>query len=489
MFTSLLLQDASSRIFRWGGHRGQRRSMVDAPERGAVPGSEQPDVASYGFPVFLAGMPDMVRSKLHRMNPNDPERLQFALQKLHARDDVREEEYDYDGAAVHAVAIVKPVFVLDGFSRLSRDQEMFREYFAQVSGEPNVEHLFFMKVKEVVKLPLRQLPALHSKCSIQELRRWFVQALVDDAEVAWERRGLPPWVSEQNCQVVIHVPKPLAALISNGLLKDLAVCELSARVRPSLGHRGMWAIGWGRGQHWIKMHPHIKDLKMAFDNLIMRRTYDFYSSPPEWIMRAHQGMPAHSMRQLLASTRDAIAHIPASSREYDQPLQTTLRNLHDVMVCLEHQVDMEKTGSNASSRRGHNVSALVNSFMAAHLLKNDGELLNMCCWCARLVLPKLAAADVEQRLRGKNQVVPSASTIRRTRSKMDVAWMLHMRDVIASFFKNDGGCVVFVMADKSPQGGREYEMTVFDFIPRKKLGWLHCAISHMDDWRAHANYK
>ena len=59
--------------------------MVDAPERGV--GLE----GEYGFPFFLAGMPDEIRSKRHRMKPNDPERLQFALQKLHARDDVREE--------------------------------------------------------------------------------------------------------------------------------------------------------------------------------------------------------------------------------------------------------------------------------------------------------------------------------------------------------------------------------------------------------------
>ena len=144
--------------------------------------------------------------------------------------------------------------------------------------------------------------------------------------------------------------------------------------------------------------------------------------------------------------------------------QTTMGKLHDLMCSLQHHVDMKTIAALDRTNKGHDVATLINAFMAAQLLKNDADILNMCCWCARLTLPEGFADDVVKTLQEMKQPVPSASTIRRTRNNVDVAFMLHMRDVIAFFFRNDEGCVVYIIADKRPQGGREYEMVVLDFI-------------------------
>ena len=204
-------------------------------------------------------------------------------------------------------------------------------------------------------------------------------------------------------------------------------------------------------------------------------------------------MPAKSLTALLCNTRAALAHIPDDSLRLHNSLQTTMDKLHDQLCCLQDHVDLKNPNQSSLARRGkaYGVTTLINAFMAAHLLKNDSQLKTMCHWCARLVLPPMEADAVVKMLEEKKDAVPSASTIRRARNKIDVAFMLHMRDVIASYFRNEEGipqegCAVYMMADKSPQGGREYEMVVLDFIARMRLKWLHLFISRMDFWRAYS---
>ena len=158
-------------------------------------------------------MPDELQAQFngqrHRVHPNKVAGTNFTLQNLLANH-VQPTEYIYDGEAAHAAALVKPAFVLNGFSGLHAGQGLFREFFAQLCGSTHVEHVFFVKVRRVVKLRFRMLPGMKCQSFITGLPRWFAQTLVDDAEMASLQR-LPEWLTEEAYQIEICVAKPFAA--------------------------------------------------------------------------------------------------------------------------------------------------------------------------------------------------------------------------------------------------------------------------------------
>ena len=93
-------------------------------------------------------------------------------------------------------------------------------------------------------------------------------------------------------------------------------------------------------------------------------------------------------------------------------------------------------------------------------------------------------------IRGNNTRVPSSATICRTRARVDAAYMLHVRAMIDEYVHDHVGAAIYAMADKSPQGGREYEQVVLDIVKRCMLGKLQCLIQEMESRRARsANYE
>ena len=89
------------------------------------------------------------------------------------------------------------------------------------------------------------------------------------------------------------------------------------------------------------------------------------------------------------------------------------------------------------------------------------------------------ATSIVKSMESEQVKAPSAPTMCRTRARVDVAYMLHMRKRVEEMF-NDGGAVIFAMADKSPQGGREIEQVVLQFVKRSVLAMLQCSFQHTE---------
>ena len=103
---------------------------------------------------------------------------------------------------------------------------------------------------------------------------------------------------------------------------------------------------------------------------------------------------------------------------------------------------------------------------------------------------KQVAGHICVQIRAGTTRVPSQATISRVRARVDVAYMMHFRVTVDDMFDNHGGAAIYATADKSPQGGREYEQVVLFVVKRCVLEVLQCLIQKMESRRARvANYE
>ena len=119
-------------------------------------------------PVWIAGMPDRIRHIIRdesgrkevNQYPNTLARNNGCWVDL-LDSQIDNSEFDYDGVAVHCVALLEADRVHEAFDDLGYWLEMQRELYAHLTGECNVGNLYFSRIKEVVKLSgLRILPTI-----------------------------------------------------------------------------------------------------------------------------------------------------------------------------------------------------------------------------------------------------------------------------------------------------------------------------------------
>ena len=110
-------------------------------------------------------------------------------------------------------------------------------------------------------------------------------------------------------------------------------------------------------------------------------------------------------------------------------------------------------------RIGH----LVETMLFAMFLSNDsnvGEALKMA---ACLLLPQsLATAWIDRISADPKKFLPSAAIMSQRRAALDIGFARLQQEWIKD--KLLQGCCIFAMTDSSPQGGRDYEITVLDIV-------------------------
>ena len=438
-------------------------------------------------PVWIAGMPDRIRHIIRdesgnreiNQYPNSLARQNGCWGDL-LDSAIDYSEFDYEGSAVHCVALLEADRVHEAFDDLGHGQEMQREFYAHLTGECNVGNLYFSRIKKVVKLPgLRILPTMATRGTFVELPSWLVTILMDDVndrlvyEAQGEYRPLQ-WMTENDATCVMRIPKAFAAMIANGIMETVAVCEMSVEKRGDVRNPG-WSLGWDSKTFRGKPIVHLKN---DFQEL-SKMTWDH---PGNFFIRQRESMAVQHMKDLLQSARHAISHIPSHEMRDNHTLLHRMENLHNQIAGAQQHVDLSHLPSRgilAHATRKYEVDNLLSAFIAGEFLKSDKQLFDACRWCVHACFPKHMATSIVKSMESEQVKAPSAPTMCRTRARVDVAYMLHMRKRVEEMF-NDGGAVIFAMADKSPQGGREVEQVVLQFVKRNVLAKLQCAIQHME---------
>ena len=436
-------------------------------------------------PIWIAGMPDEIRifkndqdKQGHQLHHPNKLAQSVECMSILRQHDVDDTEYEYEGQAVHCVAMLQPAFTYDALRNLIFLEEMQREFYAFMSGDCNVEHLHFFRVTQIVKLPhLRLLPVMTSHVFLSRLPEWFVTNLISDVDEALPgqevQREAWPILNETDAQIVLRIPKPFAAMVANDIMQSVAMCEMGRRSRPDIV-RPSWCIGWARTS-WFN------DICRGFQFLSHRQDTKgrFYPPPcPTW-MREYEGLDLEGLRCLATSVRAVLPHI--SQLRQDAALQQKMSTLHNWVACLQQRIDIDSLPtSKVPQNRRYDISTLISAFMSGQLLKNDSSLRDATIWCVQACLKPEVAEKICAQIRANTVRVPSPATISRTRARVDVAYMLHFRTVLKDLFDHHGGAVIYAMADKSPQGGREYEQVVLNIIKRSMLNVLQSQIQMME---------
>lgn len=159
----------------------------------------------------------------------------------------------------------------------------------------------------------------------------------------------------------------------------------------------------------------------------------------------------------LADTLHRVVCRDASSLDDARNWVSQLRSFHDELI-LNRAQSQTCHVSNAK----YNVTVVLEGFLMGGLLSNSAHLRDVLVSAARLLLPPSLATPLCNRLTDRTFRLPCASTMSRNRLTVDVAYMLTVRELIAELLQ--GAASAFVMADSSPQGGRDYEIMVFDIV-------------------------
>jgi len=133
--------------------------------------------------------------------------------------------------------------------------------------------------------------------------------------------------------------------------------------------------------------------------------------------------------------------------------------------------------SGKSRSRAYDVSYLTRCFFLCDALSNAAALKDVLINAARVLLPLKAAEILQRSLDGDERApVPSASTISRLRGRIDMAWAMVWRSRIREWLCQGVDPVVYPGTDSSPQGGRDYQILVLDFVAGNDLASLHCDV-------------
>ena len=445
-------------------------------------------------PVWIASVPDVIRNRTTTKNQADDlleadeeirKRTQqhandlamdSQLRNLLAEKLVPEEHFEYDDSAVHCIALVRPELKPCSFDMLDHGQNLQRDWFSRLTaGACNIGHTYFLQVIDCLPLDApKVLPRLYGSSSfIHDLPDFFHCDMLEDVIL---KHGSPEWLIET--KVCIRTAKGFAAALAHGGLRSLGLCELG-RSRGLDIPRPLWSIGWENRRMASKL-PAIAALRDGFfENM-------FDGVDPDFIFQ-HKVMSAPSQRKLVSTGQAVVNELMKLAKKHQQAMSwqqlDCLNEFHDMItslqVCCDEADHREDMSTNRICRQ-YPALYLLRCFMLSQSLKNDKELRLVCEQALAIVCPRGHASQYLQQVLA-DQSLPSASTISRTRARIDTTWMIVFRQTMARMIAA-GGVSIFIAWDASPQGGRDYQMAVLDVAPVSDLAKMQCVIQKLAHW-------
>ena len=399
--------------------------------------------------------------------------------------------WTYPDTAVHGIALLSPRTKYSALDQLDCMQEVQRAWFSRLApGVSNVGHLFFFQVLEYLPLDeIKIMPSMHRVNSFfAALPAWLADQALFDIQL---RNGAPEWLVET--QLVLRIAKPFAAMLDRraphrrvGMwhplspLQSLAVCD----VGPKRGdiQAPSWSIGWETRS--------LRDAIPVLESLRSKFSGSPFEGPGPGEFAVHKDLGLNALKKVMICSRNianqAVAlcsSVPALDPRITRTMEA-MSSLHDIMVCVQAKAD-EVEGMSGLALRSrvskHAALQLIHDFFLCQELQNDAKLRVACQWALRLTLPASLADEYVGKLCQTNSEVhlPSASTISRARGRIDASYVLVFRNKVMKELINEG-FVAYLTWDASPQGGKELEMFVWNFVKETFLQQLQSDISWLE---------
>ncbi len=260
-------------------------------------------------------------------------------------------------------------------------------------------------------------------------RRLWVETLAGEGDI-------PAWVASslELPGLALKLPSAVAHLCAHGVFGTVAVPDFTSTSGDG------WSMGWQGTHGGPRVGPTRRGFEVAEEAALAARKGRGRSlMDPDFAYTV-----ANEIRSLCRHLGDAVPDATHALLADVQQHIDSLRRMRS--ACPD-------TGTHPRGR-AYNVFTLLNCFWLCGLLKNDAKLSEAVELAICISFPKVMAEQALRFVRGDRPAMaaPSASTICRTRGRIDVAWMLTWRRRRLEWLQG-GGLSIYPQVDSSPQGG------------------------------------
>lgn len=256
----------------------------------------------------------------------------------------------------------------------------------------------------------------------------------------------------------------------------MCVCEFQAYHNMS-----SWGVGWHK-----RGHPSLVQLRRTFP-LPCLATLD----------RQRPKLPSLYDPEDMQLLADLLREASGAVLRHGEGMTEVLSTLHFVVSALQLHEDEFRDFLAESmcvsddmmrpATRAFHITFLIKCCSATGLLRHDHDLREILTLGVSICLPQRLAKECRKYLVPGGQMqmqLPSKATMSRMRGRIDAALMMMMmtRDILRQLI-NSCGLALYVQVDASPQGGRDYEMIVYNIVKATDFLDIFQYISQLESFR------
>lgn len=382
---------------------------------------------------------------------------------------------DYDDSIL-AIAHIEPAFIYNSLDLLDDAQTSQYRFWRRFAGAPMDGAINFFNITRVFAFKSYQPKQNFSRSRVKSFFTTLEEGEPERLLATLRHNGhVPHWVDVAEAPVVMmRLPTPFARLVSSGRWTSVGVCGFQAYHNMSSS-----GVGWHK-----RGHPSLVQLRRTFP-LPCLATLD----------RQRPKLPSLHDPEDMQLLADLLREAGGAVLRHGEGMTEVLSTLHFVVSALQLHEDEFRNFLAESmcvsddmmrpATRAFHITFLISCFWATGLLRHDHDLREILTLGVSICLPQRLAKECSKYLVPGGQMqmqLPSKATMSRMRGRIDAAWMMMTRDILRQLI-NSCGLALYVQVDASPQGGRDYDMIVYNIVKATDFLDLFQYISQLESFR------
>ena len=256
---------------------------------------------------------------------------------------------------------------------------------------------------------------------------------------------------------VLRLPFPYVTLLLTKLWSHMVVPDLPCawNADPYDVQKGRkFSSGLvGAGHKWQRCWPALS----CFGKRPKLREAEQPAAAPRFVDMVHGEKDIWDLADCLASLGNGAAIEEGQWQDFLAGLR--YQHAESVLLASRRHNYVARGEPSFAFRVGH----LVEVMLCSMFLKSDHSLGQALMTAACLLLPKaLAESWMEKLAQDPDLYLPSPAVLSQRRAALDMGFALFQQVQIRNALES--GAFLYAMTDSSPQGGRDYEITVLDMI-------------------------
>ena len=383
------------------------------------------------------------------------------------------------GHEVVGLAAVEPVAQHHALLSLCEEERCQFNFWSMLGNENLEGKVFYFRVLRVDearhKMPLSETRTGRQTCFFH-LNPVWADRCFSTSVLGITKDQLNTWKNLCGNRIptlTLRMPSAIAFLIYNRQWTRVAVPDSLTGI--SL------AAGWA-SKHVLKddrMCQSLQELRRGFACLPSHRPIQYVAQADLVPYNPATRVGKENLQKVLQEASEVLLQGTRLTEERREKLQIDLLS---AAQGLQHDLFSENIFKQesllASQARTYSALRLLNYFWVSGVLQSDKNLRSVLKLACTASLHENLAKEVVRFIDGDDHHcmrVPSTGTISRVRGRLDVAWMLLMREFLSSRMCLSGGAGLrlFMQTDATWQAKQEYQVTLFSFIDAADRLQLH----------------